>query len=163
MGPTGAGKSQFIESALQDPALKIAKESLQSQTQAIVPYRLSQRPGKHNHDDSVVLVDTPGFDDTYRDDQKTLALIGKWLKQQHQSKLVLAGVLWFHRINDSRMNRTAIDNFNRFVELCGTEAASCVVFVTTMWDLPTQGQSAEANLTQLQGQYWKVRITQFMP
>ncbi|KAF9043990.1 hypothetical protein BJ165DRAFT_1478870 [Panaeolus papilionaceus] len=163
MGPTGAGKSQFIESALQDPALKIAKESLQSQTQAIVPYRLSQRPGKHNHDDSVVLVDTPGFDDTYRDDQKTLALIGKWLKQQHQSNLLLAGVLWFHRINDSRMNKTAIDNFNMFVELCGTEAASSVVFVTTMWDLPTQGQSAEANLRQLQGEYWKVRITQLMP
>ncbi|PPR07083.1 hypothetical protein CVT24_010984 [Panaeolus cyanescens] len=158
LGPTGAGKSQFIESAIHDPTLQLASSSLKSDTQDIRLYRLSKRPSSRFHDETVVLVDTPGFDDTDRDDKITLDIISRWLRKQYQSESILAGVLWLHPINKARMNKAAVDNFNLFVQLSGPEAAKSVVFVTTMWDLPSEGQSASSKLVELERDFWKEMI-----
>ncbi|KAF9040958.1 hypothetical protein BJ165DRAFT_1493560 [Panaeolus papilionaceus] len=59
MGPTGSGKSSFIESLAPDQHLDISKDSLESMTQEVNCYQVvnltNQRSG------SIVLMDTPGF------------------------------------------------------------------------------------------------------
>ena len=57
-----------------------AKDSLTSVTQDLTPYRIldHERYGSH-----IVLVDTPGFDDTKRTDVHILELIGKWLEKTY--------------------------------------------------------------------------------
>ena len=57
-----------------------AGDSLASVTQDIAAYRIldHERYGSH-----IVLVDTPGFDDTKRTDAQILELIGDWLKKTY--------------------------------------------------------------------------------
>ena len=50
---------------------------LKSDTQSIIPYTIS------HHGLRLVLVDTPGFDDTYRPDTEILRIIADWLTQKY--------------------------------------------------------------------------------
>ena len=61
---------------------------------------------------------------------------------------MLAGVLYFHRISDSKMDRTSMMNFKMFRKLCGDRALQNVVIVTNMWRLvvPRVGEAREVEL-----------------
>ena len=93
MGPTGTGKSNvgrivrpfFVFS----PSLKIidtltnqpgrrAGAHLESCTTEVRAVRLFNHP---IHGDSLVLVDTPGFDDTNKSDMQILEMISNWLQE----------------------------------------------------------------------------------
>ncbi|PPR03712.1 hypothetical protein CVT24_007405 [Panaeolus cyanescens] len=74
--------------------------------------------GKSN--DRIVLVDTPGYDDTTKTDQEILSTISRWLKE---------------RITDNRLSGNHVRNLRTFGELCGEAAADRVAFITTMWDV----------------------------
>ena len=90
MGPTGSGKSTvrrtttFIVCSFISPQFvcaasgrdtKAISHGLRSYTDQVraVKFR-DEESGRH-----VVLVDTPGFDDTFRSDLDTVTLISKWL------------------------------------------------------------------------------------
>lgn len=93
MGPTGSGKSyvgdgrlyvlgaeacvsQFIDLLTGQPGRR-AGNSLKSVTSQIQLTRV-----KHpKYGDRIVLVDTPGFDDTSRTDKQVLQMIGDWLQK----------------------------------------------------------------------------------
>lgn len=93
MGPTGSGKTnvsgfvlpltsvsdvkngQFINTLTRSPEQRKANK-LRSNTQNVTPYPIT----RHNH--RLVLVDTPGFDDTYRPDSVILREIADWLTQK---------------------------------------------------------------------------------
>ena len=94
MGPTGSGKtnvSVFVVSSTSDSQVKndqfINKltgnaekqkaSNLRSSTQNVTPYHMSYQ------DVRLVLVDTPGFDDTYRQDTEILRVIADWLTQKY--------------------------------------------------------------------------------
>ena len=92
MGPTGSGKTNVSESAvaantrikddqfinaLTGNAEKSKAGDLKSATQNVTPYTIPY------HGLRLVLVDTPGFDDTYRPDTEILRIIADWLTKKY--------------------------------------------------------------------------------
>lgn len=128
MGPTGAGKSSFIKAAT-GVDVQIG-ESLSSCTQDIQAVWC-----KHpTRDCDVCFVDTPGFDDTYKDDTQILELIANWLLKTYQAGTKLSGVLYLHSITANRMPHSAVRTLDIFQKICGRDAFSTTGLVTTHWD-----------------------------
>ncbi|PPQ67558.1 hypothetical protein CVT24_002838 [Panaeolus cyanescens] len=164
MGPTGSGKSNFIKKVCnhhctddEQNDAPSGKEQLTSVTSRIVAYRLRNHPTMKNR---IVLVDTPGFDDTHLSDMDVLKMLGKWLSKTYRKHTMLAGILYFHRITDNRVSGTANRNIRMFGKLCGSKAAEKVVIVTTMWDAvakqdENKQKNAQERLKELQSKYWK--------
>ena len=94
MGPTGSGKTnvsgfvvpltsnsqvkndQFINK-LTGNATQQKANIFNSSAQKVIPYSISYQ------DIRLVLVDMPGFDDTYRQDSEILRVIADWLTQKY--------------------------------------------------------------------------------
>lgn len=144
MGVTGSGKSSFIADLLSpdpsDPsndATRGVQHDLASSTAAIsfsaVDIPLPDRHGK-SAKKRVFLVDTPGFDDTYRSDAAILAEIAFILSQTHCAGLRLAGIVYLHPITDRRLQGSAARNLRILERLVGERAFNAVVLATSMWD-----------------------------
>ena len=61
---------------------------------------------------------------------------------------MLAGVLYFHRISDFKMDRISMMNFKMFRKFCGESALRNVTVVTNMWErvVLQVGEAREAEL-----------------
>ncbi|KAI6110227.1 P-loop containing nucleoside triphosphate hydrolase protein [Pisolithus thermaeus] len=160
MGPTGAGKSSFIANAKNhDKGVghdEGVGHDLTSFTSDIKATKLEFEKS------SVVLVDTPGFNDTKKSDLDILNLISDWLNAKCQgqtSRPILSAILYFHRISDNRMAGTPLKNLRVFEKLCGENAMSKVTLVTTMWDEVDDDVGAE-RLKELKDTYWRAMILQ---
>lgn len=124
-------------------------------------------------DTKVVLVDTPGFDDTHKSDYVIFTMVAEWLKTtsvavfflrrsntftnltgRALSKVDIAGLIYLHRISDNRMAGTPLKNLNMFQELCGKKIMSNVTMMTTMWD-ETPKNEAERREGELRTYYLK--------
>ncbi|KAL0255190.1 hypothetical protein SLS55_009720 [Diplodia seriata] len=81
----------------------------------------------------VLLLDTPGFDDTIRPDAEILGEIARILAAQHALGVPLKGVVYLHRITDMRMTGSAVATLNVFRSICGDAALASVLLVTTRW------------------------------
>ena len=124
----------------------------------------------------VVLIDTPGFDDTHKSDADALKYIAAYLGESYVRICVspffgttereifrystgakLAGVVYVHKISDTRFGGLAAKNFRMFRELCGEKTLKNVVLMTTMWGevTPSIGANRER---QLHGTYFKAAI-----
>ncbi|KAI0968511.1 P-loop containing nucleoside triphosphate hydrolase protein [Xylaria arbuscula] len=130
MGMTGSGKSSLI-SLCVDQEVAIGHD-LKSCTQDIETY-VFHHPALQSG--RVYLVDTPGFDDTHRKDTEILRTLGTWLTSTYISGVKLSGIIYCHRINQTRMQGSALKNIQMFRSLCGDDALRKVVLVTTMWDI----------------------------
>ncbi|TFK44968.1 hypothetical protein BDQ12DRAFT_621501 [Crucibulum laeve] len=149
MGPTGTGKSSFINLAAGISKTMVG-HNLESCTQEIQTIRC--RHPDQNRD--VVFVDTPGFDDTTIDDTVTLETIANWLNSTYARHITLSGLLFFHRISDNRMDGTSLRNLRMFQNLCGNDALENVILVTTMWDGVSEEEGSKRE-EQLRDSYWK--------
>ena len=60
----------------------------------------------------------------------------------------LSGLIYVHRISDTRVGGSSRRNLRMFQELCGSESLKNVVIVTTMWDkvTPEEGSQREQEL-----------------
>ncbi|TDL14529.1 P-loop containing nucleoside triphosphate hydrolase protein [Rickenella mellea] len=129
MGSTGVGKSSFINTVTKNHRLPVG-HALDSCTKEIQEVRLKwgekQKP--------VVLVDTPGFNDSSMSDTEVLRLIAKYLVTTHKAGTKLTGVIYMHRIADSKVEGGTRRNFRMFQQLCGSKHLRQVVIVTTWWD-----------------------------
>jgi len=107
------------------------------------------------------LIDTPGFDDTNRRDTDILRAIADWLNRYYQNKIHLAGIVYLHRIIDTRVGGTSLKNLRMFKKLCGPEGLSSVVLATTMWSMVTaaEGERRENELI-AKKEFWGEMITQ---
>ncbi|KAF9647119.1 hypothetical protein BDM02DRAFT_3251214 [Thelephora ganbajun] len=141
MGTTGSGKSTFIN-LVSGSNLGVSRKlgSCTNTVQVVEAFNLDGR--------RVVLIDTPGFDDTTQSDTDVLRTIAAFLGASYERGDKLTGVLYFHRITDLRMGGTQTRNFRMFRKLCGESALRNVVIVTNMWGgvEPGIGDAREAEL-----------------
>lgn len=109
---------------------------------------------------NVYLVDTPGFDDTEMSDSEVLSILANWLAITYSHQTKLHGILYLHRITDVRFSGTAKRNLKVFRDLCGQNALSKVVLVTTMWEnlpLEKEGEERERELATMDS-FWGYMI-----
>ncbi|CAA7261005.1 unnamed protein product [Cyclocybe aegerita] len=155
MGPTGAGKTTFISQARGMTEDELVGHGLRSCTQDVTAFTCynSERTRR------IVLVDTPGFDDTNLSDLDILKRIADWLKETYENDVKLSGLLYLHRISDNRMAGTPLRLLNTFKQICGDEVLKYVLLVTTMWDEVEEevGRARESDLCK---KYWKAMIAQ---
>ncbi|KAK5658816.1 hypothetical protein OQA88_1628 [Cercophora sp. LCS_1] len=128
MGVTGAGKSTFISHCVDNAVQVEIGHSLTSCTQSINVYEL-KRKGV-----IVYLIDTPGFDDSHRNDVEVLQQLASWLKVTYEDEKTLDGIIYLHRISDVRMQGSAAKNLRIFKDICGQHALKSVVLATTRWE-----------------------------
>ncbi|KAF5359523.1 hypothetical protein D9756_003493 [Leucocoprinus leucothites] len=150
MGPTGSGKSFFVD-LLANQRGRRAGHTLASVTSDIEAVRV---PFPANPNRDIVLVDTPGFDDTTRSDMEILNMISEWLKKTYERDVKLSGLVYLHRITDNRMAGSPFKNLRMFGELCGDLMMTRVVLVTTMWEKVSQ-QVGIGREKELKDQFWK--------
>lgn len=126
---------------------------------------------------NVIIVDTPGFDDTYRFDIDVLKDLAKWLEKtlvyhfnlhfvyqsyghpRYRKKITLSGILHFHNIEESRMRGSSIRGLKMFQALCGENALCNVVLTTTYWDRVSSDIGANRE-SQLRLKFWNAFIDQ---
>jgi hypothetical protein len=190
MGPTGTGKStvrnliseQIVALHPHDDVLQFIQRaakldwgvghSLHSQTSEVSAVRVEFTDGI-----CLVLVDTPGFDDTRKSDLEILATIANWFKEvcvgmsfyftlaealtphSYRRKLEISGILYLHRISDNRMAGTPRKNLELFRKLYGDEFYERVNLTTTMWAEEPQLNDPEEitfqeRQVQLEQEYW---------
>ncbi|KAF7986515.1 hypothetical protein HWV62_31347 [Athelia sp. TMB] len=115
-------------------------QSCTSSVQATAPFDMDGR--------KVILIDTPGFDDTTKSDSDILKLVAHFLSTTYQQGVKLSGIIYMHRISDFRMGGTAMRNFTMFKQLCGEEFLNNVVIVTSMWSevIASIGEAREVEL-----------------
>lgn len=82
---------------------------------------------------TVYLLDTPGFDDTSRPDSEILQEIAFYLAALYGRKIQFAGVIYLHRITDTRVSGSSLKNIRILQNICGEDAFDHVVLATTMW------------------------------
>ena len=83
----------------------------------------------------VTLVDTPGFDDTFKQDVDVLQEVATWLGVTYESTQRLSGIIYLQPITRTRMTGSMVENLKVFEQLVGQDTFIGVVLVTTMWDL----------------------------
>jgi predicted GTPase len=67
----------------------------------------------------LLLIDTPGFDDSERTDTEILTEIARILSAQYELGVQLKGVIYIHRITDIRYARSSVKTFEIFKKICG--------------------------------------------
>ncbi|KXX80815.1 hypothetical protein MMYC01_202941 [Madurella mycetomatis] len=137
MGVTGAGKSTFI-SLLADQHVEVG-HSLESSNAGYYTFNYSPTT-------KIMLVDTPGFDDTTRSDADILEEVACMLVNlRKEDRYRLLGIIYLHRITDPRFSGSALKNLRVLEKLCGPSNFDSVVFATTMWgNVPKQADGAIA-------------------
>ncbi|KAI1305487.1 P-loop containing nucleoside triphosphate hydrolase protein [Xylaria venustula] len=154
MGMTGSGKSTLIN-LCTNQQVDIGHD-LQSCTQDVRTYSFRHPKLQSGR---IHLVDTPGFDDTNRTDTEVLRTVAAWLKETYSNGVKLSGILYLHRINQPRMQGSALKNLSLLKSLCGDDTLKKVVLVTTMWDI-TEASIAESRERQLRdtSKYWGLMV-----
>ena len=79
------------------------------------------------------LLDTPGFDDTYKTDAEVLESVADFLASTYQNQIRLSGIVYLQRIIDPRMTHGGRANLAMFRALCGDDPLRKVVLATTFW------------------------------
>ncbi|KAM5360952.1 hypothetical protein ACJZ2D_013406 [Fusarium nematophilum] len=128
MGVTGSGKSTFIKTASGIEEIAIGEDML-SCTSQVVPY--SFRLDEHD----VVLIDTPGFNDSLRSESEILKDIANWLDYTFRNppRIKLSGIIYMQAITDRKIYGSSLRNLKMFRELCGENPLRNVVFTTSGW------------------------------
>ncbi|KAI9675987.1 MAG: hypothetical protein M1822_008373 [Bathelium mastoideum] len=136
MGVTGSGKSTFIKTVSGNEDIEIG-HALESCTADLVGYSF------HFRGYNVNLVDTPGFNDTFKSETEVLQLIADWLGGSYKSDTRLSGIIYLHSINNTRMEGSALRNFKMFRQLCGNDPLKNIVLATTFWEIGDEQKSLD--------------------
>lgn len=82
------------------------------------------------------MVDTPGFDDTFKPDAEILQLLADRLNEAYEDGIKLSGIVHLHRIMDTRVGGKALKDMRMFRKLCGDDNLKSVALATTFWGAP---------------------------
>ncbi|KAH7381559.1 P-loop containing nucleoside triphosphate hydrolase protein, partial [Pyrenochaeta sp. MPI-SDFR-AT-0127] len=149
MGVTGVGKSSFIKLVTGDESIKVG-QSLVSETATVNTYKFRHK------DRTIILVDTPGFDDTHRKDADVLKQLATWFETTYKSGTKLSGIIYLHRITDDRMRGSSLRSMRMFRQLCGESFYQNLLLGTTCWSLISEdvGSKREKELMTDEN-FWK--------
>lgn len=86
----------------------------------------------------IILIDTPGFDDTFLSDADILQEIATGLECTYKVNMKLTGIIYMHRIMDPRMSHGGMRNLAMFRKLCGSNPMPNVILATSFWSKVTQ-------------------------
>ncbi|KAH7905582.1 hypothetical protein BJ138DRAFT_1138234 [Hygrophoropsis aurantiaca] len=144
MGPTGVGKSAFINTAIGKDVTEVGydlESCTATMTHAVIPH--PRDPTRR-----VVFVETPGFDDIYEDDTEILRRIAVWLAHSYSDGIRLAGIIYLQQVTQAQMWGTTRKNSVMFEKLCGIESAQNVIIATTKWGnvKPDEGERRASQL-----------------
>lgn len=101
----------------------------------------------------ITLIDTPGFNDTLRDETAVLKNIASWLEQSYRQPphKKLNGIIYMQMITDKRMTGSTLRNLRMFRELCGDNPLKNVILVTAGWgDARSTGKLNQATENEIQ-------------
>ncbi|KAH6880587.1 P-loop containing nucleoside triphosphate hydrolase protein [Coprinopsis sp. MPI-PUGE-AT-0042] len=159
MGPTGVGKSSFIKKYTGNETIVVGHE-LKSSTRDVTWYQasvpstlLAQEPELEPR--RLILVDTPGFDDTFSDDSDILRRISAWLAQAYNEKSFISGIIYMNDISQKRMHGSMRMNLKMFTKLCGDDSFKKVVLATSQWDNLPSPEIGEQREKELCGEFWR--------
>jgi hypothetical protein len=102
-----------------------------------------------------LIFDTPGFDDSRLSDREILRILVTWLETSLRAGEKLAGIMYFYRITDPRMQGSALTNLQTFKKLCGQDCFSNIILGTSFWGAvdKTIGEEREKQLKE-NGDFW---------
>ncbi|KAG2023956.1 TKL/TKL-ccin protein kinase [Coprinopsis cinerea AmutBmut pab1-1] len=152
LGATGTGKSTFINDFFGEDLAKTSA-AITSCTTEVKAYSLSGRPAGSDSR-RVVLVDTPGFNDSHESELEILRRVAAWLSDAYKEKIQIAGVVYLTDISQKRRDSAARLLSVMFERLCGPDFFPKVIMVTTFWDQTTQALG-ESRLGELKADDWK--------
>ncbi|KAH7357223.1 P-loop containing nucleoside triphosphate hydrolase protein [Rhexocercosporidium sp. MPI-PUGE-AT-0058] len=150
MGVTGSGKSYLIN---QLAGRKVAMESAELDSCTAICQAIPVEIGRTK----VLLIDTPGFDDSKRTDVDILTEISKLLAAQYKLGVSLKGIIYLHRITDNRYQGSSVRTLDVFREICGEKALRNVILASTRWDKVQEHEGA-ARETQLREKFWSYML-----
>ncbi|KAF9034868.1 hypothetical protein BJ165DRAFT_1533894 [Panaeolus papilionaceus] len=153
LGPTGSGKSSFIEAVTSNPSLGLSSDKLEGFTQCVSIYRTINAVA---YGAPIYLVDVPGFADSKISAMSIVSMLKDML--QTNPGLIRFRILYHTPINNPRLPGSQRRVLRTFEALTGPESARNVIVVSTMWDsIWTENgrRRAEGNFTQLWEEIWK--------
>ncbi|KAF8187460.1 P-loop containing nucleoside triphosphate hydrolase protein [Pholiota molesta] len=158
MGPTGSGKSTFINTLLGKEEMKVTHK-LESCTQVLQAAVIMPAGSDSTDDGRLIIVDTPGFDDTSLSDVEILDRISSWLATSYNCSMKLAGLIYLHDMTTTRMLGSSLKNLAVFTQLCGDKNMRVVTLMTTKWDRVVPAELASGREEELKDNHnraWKV-------
>jgi flagellar biosynthesis GTPase FlhF len=143
MGVTGSGKSTFIKTASGLNAgvgheLFSCKRSfchgVSILTVMLVTSEVAAYQFQYQGRD-IVLIDTPGFNDTTKSETEVLKSIADYLDITYRNPpyLKLTGIIYLQSIMDPRMYGSSLRNLRMFRDLVGPSPLKNVILATTKW------------------------------
>ncbi|KAF9042417.1 P-loop containing nucleoside triphosphate hydrolase protein [Panaeolus papilionaceus] len=153
MGPTGSGKSTFIEAlAGQGQSLKISKDQLAGFTQDVNSYHLKNVHFEH---DTISVIDTPGFSDKSISELEIMDKLKTWMSTN--GVRFIGFILYLCPITDTRVPGSKRRLIKMLERLLQDQDSRRVTIVTTMWDQlsPQARERSEQHFVQLQTDIWK--------
>ncbi|KDN34462.1 hypothetical protein RSAG8_12439, partial [Rhizoctonia solani AG-8 WAC10335] len=127
-GCTGTGKTSFANIA-SGSEMEVGKGIRTTQhLEASKVFQVDDQP--------IMVVDCPGFNDTYLTETEILRRLADFLIKAYESKYKIVGLLYVHKISDTRVGGASFRHMNMFKALCGSDAFKNVVYVTNMWSKP---------------------------
>ncbi|PPQ69581.1 hypothetical protein CVT24_001381 [Panaeolus cyanescens] len=145
MGPTGTGKSAFIEalaSKSPDGRLGISKNQLESVTKVATVYQLENVKDKLGC--YINIVDTPGMADPDISELQVLKGVERWRDECNNYNNTRA--LYFHSITDPRMPGTKKRCLEIMQAFWGNYNAEPTSLVTSMWNTLTEKARKKAEM-----------------
>lgn len=135
VGLTGAGKSTFIRDFTGDGSV-IVGHRMDPCTREVTWYhapipplyagRLGQR--------RLILVDTPGFDDSYLNESEILHQVARWLTRSYDANKVVTGIVYLNDITLQQVFGSSRMDLSMLTKLCGESDCKKVVLATSKWD-----------------------------
>ncbi|KAF9037050.1 hypothetical protein BJ165DRAFT_1597466 [Panaeolus papilionaceus] len=146
MGPTGSGKSSFIESLAPDQHLNIARDSLESVTQEVNCYQVVNLTYHNNHD-------------MMMSEGRIMTMISECLDALRlYVKYLNVSILYFQPITDIRIGGSKRHSFKMLQAYVKLYNAQYLSVITTMWNYlstPRQLEDANHRFERLQHEIYK--------
>lgn len=93
---------------------------------------------------SVTLIDTPGFDDSKRNEVEILRLVSAHLMETYVKGTRLNGIVFLQPVNQPRVTASEATRTRLFKSLMGEDAYERVVIAMTMWNDLGQAERRQA-------------------